>query len=91
MLTPAFVGVFGEPGDEGSADADAILHAANRLMDYHEPLQPTNGLPKQQIVFSAGCRSRGSHFLARRSVRKRCNAAGWPTRVAGLCRLEPTP
>jgi hypothetical protein len=24
-----FVGVFGEPGDEGSADADAILHAAN--------------------------------------------------------------
>jgi len=36
MLTPAFVGVFGEPGDEGSADADGILHAANRLMDYHE-------------------------------------------------------
>jgi hypothetical protein len=28
--------VFGEPGDEGSADADGILHAANRLMDYHE-------------------------------------------------------
>ena len=36
MLTPAFVGVFGEPGDEGSADADDIRHAANRLMDYHE-------------------------------------------------------
>jgi hypothetical protein len=36
MLTPAFVGVFGEPGDEGSADADGIIHAANRLMDYHE-------------------------------------------------------
>jgi hypothetical protein len=36
MLTPAFVSVFGEPGDEGSADADGILHAANRLMDYHE-------------------------------------------------------
>ena len=36
MLTPAFVGVFGEPGDEGSADADGILHAANRVMDYHE-------------------------------------------------------
>jgi hypothetical protein len=36
MLTPAFVGVFGEPGDEGSADADGILRAANRLMDYHE-------------------------------------------------------
>ena len=32
MLTPAFVGVFGDPGDEGSADADGILHAANRLM-----------------------------------------------------------
>ena len=28
--------MFGEPGDEGSADADGILHAANRLMDYHE-------------------------------------------------------
>jgi hypothetical protein len=36
MLTPAFVGVFGEPGDDGSADADGILRAANRLMDYHE-------------------------------------------------------
>jgi hypothetical protein len=36
MLTPAFVGVFGGPGDEGSADADDILRAANRLMDYHE-------------------------------------------------------
>jgi hypothetical protein len=36
MPTPAFVGVFGEPCDEGSADADGILHAANRLMDYHE-------------------------------------------------------
>src|SRR5271170_6574896 len=36
MLTPAFVGVFGGPGDEGSADADGILHAANRVMDYHE-------------------------------------------------------
>lgn len=36
MLTPAFVGVFGDPGDEVSADADAIVHTANRLMDYHE-------------------------------------------------------
>ena len=36
MLTPAFVGVFGEPDDESSADADGIVHAANRLMDYHE-------------------------------------------------------
>jgi hypothetical protein len=36
MLAPAFASVFGEPGDEGSADADGILHAANRLMDYHE-------------------------------------------------------
>src|ERR1700747_2378938 len=36
MLTPAFVGVFGEPGDEGSADADGILHAGRRVMDYHE-------------------------------------------------------
>ncbi|MDT5183488.1 MAG: hypothetical protein QOI29_1646, partial [Mycobacterium sp.] len=36
MLTPAFVGVFGDPGDESSADADGILHVAGRLMDYHE-------------------------------------------------------
>jgi hypothetical protein len=36
MLTSAFVGVFGEPRDEGSADANDILHAANRLMDYHD-------------------------------------------------------
>ena len=36
MLTPAFVGVFGDPGNEGSADAEGIVHTANRLMDYHE-------------------------------------------------------
>jgi hypothetical protein len=36
MLTPAFVGVFGDPGNESSADADGIVHTANRLMDYHE-------------------------------------------------------
>ena len=28
--------MFGEPDDEGRADADGILHSANRLMDYHE-------------------------------------------------------
>jgi hypothetical protein len=36
MLTLAFVGVFGEPGDESSADAEGIVHTANRLMDYHD-------------------------------------------------------
>ena len=36
MLTPAFMGVFGEPDDERTANGDGILHVANRLMDYHE-------------------------------------------------------
>ena len=36
MLTPAFVDVFGEPGDEATADGDGIVHTANRLRDYHE-------------------------------------------------------
>lgn len=38
MLSPAFTGAFGDPNDRGdsSADADAIVHVANRLMDYHE-------------------------------------------------------
>jgi hypothetical protein len=36
ILTPAFVGVSGDPGNESSADADGIVHTANRLMDYHE-------------------------------------------------------
>ena len=36
MLTPAFVGVFGDPDDETTADAEGILHIANRLMDYLE-------------------------------------------------------
>jgi hypothetical protein len=36
MLTPAFVDVFGEPGNESSANADGIVHTAHRLMDYHE-------------------------------------------------------
>ena len=36
MLAPAFVGMFGDPSDESTADADGILHIANRLMDYLE-------------------------------------------------------
>ena len=36
MLTPAFMEVFGSKGDESTADADGIVHVANRLMDYHE-------------------------------------------------------
>ena len=36
MLAPAFMEVFGSKGDESTADADGILHVANRLMDYHE-------------------------------------------------------
>ena len=38
MLSPAFQQVFGDPHDEHSADAEGIVHAANRLMDYHESL-----------------------------------------------------
>jgi hypothetical protein len=38
MLTPAFRRMFGDPTDETTADADAIVHAAHRLMDLHEQL-----------------------------------------------------
>lgn len=30
------VGVFGDPGDEATADGDGIMLTANRLMGYHE-------------------------------------------------------
>lgn len=36
MLSPAFTGTLGRPGDEHTADADAIVGVANQLMDYHE-------------------------------------------------------
>jgi len=36
MLSPAFVGMFGDPDDESTADAEGIVHIANRLMDYLE-------------------------------------------------------
>jgi hypothetical protein len=36
MLTPAFMEVFGQHGDESTADAEGIVQVANRLMDYHE-------------------------------------------------------
>jgi hypothetical protein len=36
MLTPAFTEVFGQHGDESTADAEGIVQVANRLMDYHE-------------------------------------------------------
>lgn len=36
MLSPAFKGAFGDGSTDGSADAEAIVAVANRLMDYHE-------------------------------------------------------
>ena len=36
MLTPAFMEVFGSPSDESTAEANGIVHVANRLMDYHD-------------------------------------------------------
>lgn len=47
MLTPAFSEVFGDPHDGDSADADGIIHTANRLMDYHDRL----------LALSERCRS----------------------------------
>ena len=38
MLSPVFGEVFGDPHDGDSADADGIVHTANRLMDYHDRL-----------------------------------------------------
>jgi hypothetical protein len=41
VTSPAFKGAFGEDGggaDERSADAEAIVHVANRMMDYHQTL-----------------------------------------------------
>jgi hypothetical protein len=36
MLTPTFMEVFGQHGDESTAGAEGIVQVANRLMDYHE-------------------------------------------------------
>lgn len=36
MLSPAFKGAFGDAGADSSADPDAVVGVANRLMDYHE-------------------------------------------------------
>ena len=47
MLTPVFGEVFGDPHDGDSADADGIVHTANRLMDYHDRL----------LALSERCRS----------------------------------
>lgn len=38
MLSPGFIRMFGQTGEEDTADADAIMHAANRLMDLHDRL-----------------------------------------------------
>ena len=46
-LRPAFSEVFGDPHDGDSADADGIVHTANRLMDYHDRL----------LALSERCRS----------------------------------
>lgn len=38
MLSPAFQQAFGDPFDADTADATAIVHAGQRLMDYHDSL-----------------------------------------------------
>jgi hypothetical protein len=38
LRTPAFTEVFGVPDDEGTADAEGIVRAANQLGDYYERL-----------------------------------------------------
>lgn len=35
MRSPAFKGAFGDGQKDSAADSDAIVHVANRLMDYH--------------------------------------------------------
>jgi len=47
MLSPAFGEVFGDPHDGDFADAEGIVHTANRLMDYHDRL----------LALSERCRS----------------------------------
>lgn len=36
MLAPAFMGMFGDPEDDTTADTEGIVHIADRLMDYLE-------------------------------------------------------
>jgi hypothetical protein len=36
MRAPTFMGVFGDPSDESTADADGIVRTAHRLMDYYD-------------------------------------------------------
>ena len=36
MRAPGFMGVFGDPGDDGTADARGIVRIAHRLGDYYE-------------------------------------------------------
>ncbi len=38
MRAPTFMGVFGDPSDESTADADGIVRVAHRLMDFYERL-----------------------------------------------------
>jgi hypothetical protein len=38
MRAPTFMGVFGNPSDESTADADGIVRTAHRLMDYYDRL-----------------------------------------------------
>ncbi|WP_407687582.1 hypothetical protein [Mycobacterium sp. HUMS_1102779] len=61
MLTPAFAGVFGEPGDESSADAEGIVHTVNRRMDYHDRflgmVERCRGLGGLQRICAAAGRS----------------------------------
>ena len=78
MLSPAYKGAFGP--DEGSADCDAIVDVANRLMDYHGSL-----LAQSEICLQTPVPSNVLAFVQDMGAFSLCPLVGYDQFIATMC------
>jgi hypothetical protein len=81
MLSPAFTGAFGTPENERDADADSLVHIANRLMDYHEDF-----LSEAERCLQTPVNADAVAFAQDRGALAMCPLVGYDEFVITMCK-----
>ncbi|MCH9669010.1 MAG: hypothetical protein K0U76_17445 [Actinomycetia bacterium] len=80
MLSPAFNGAFGDRRGEDSADADAIVNVADRLMGYYEAL-----LQKAEACLQTPVHAEALSFVQDMGAFTLCPLVGYEQFIETLC------
>ena len=80
MLSPAFTGAFGKHNGDDTADAEAIMAVANRVMDYHEEF-----LAQAEACLQTPVRSEAQVFVADMGAFTLRPLAGFEEFIALMC------